>query len=141
MSNIKNEVLVAFKKEFGDLKEKFEAIDLLEQKEGMDYNYQFLEVDSERKNVISNPGVYMFLGNDHVYRVGKSSRNCINRVKEHLDNWTSADGHCIWDIDKYGDKSILLLNVKDRSDAHWVLSLEAFFESKFKPLIKAKRVG
>lgn len=59
---------------------------------------------------------------------------------QHLDACTAKDGYCVWDIDKFEDKAILLFNVKDKSDKHWLLALEAFFETKFKPLIPAGRV-
>jgi hypothetical protein len=60
---------------------------------------------------------------------------------EHLDACTSKNGFSIWDIDKYPDKSILLFNIKKKDDRHWLLAIEAFFEEKFNPLIKAGRVG
>ena len=136
---MKNQIISALRNEFGEVEKKFVQTDLLENGRKMDYDYNFLKATNS--SVLSNPGVYLFIGNKTVYRVGKSSRNCINRVREHLDAWTQADGYCIWDIADYHDKPILLLNIKDPKDAHWVLSVEAFLETHFEPLIKAKRVG
>ena len=60
---------------------------------------------------------------------------------EHLDARTSKDGYAIWDIDQFEDKSILLFNVKERKDWHWLLAIEAFFEINLSPKIKAGRIG
>ncbi|ELR71720.1 hypothetical protein C900_02305 [Fulvivirga imtechensis AK7] len=58
-----------------------------------------------------------------------------------MEAHTAKNGHCIWDIDKFDDKSILLFNVKNKEDRHWLLALEAYFETRFNPLIKAGRIG
>jgi len=76
-------------------------------------------------NIVWHPGVYLFLGNDAVYRVGM----------QHMTDRTSDNGHSIWDIEKFQDKSILLFNVKEKKDRFWLLGLEAYFENKFSPLI------
>lgn len=60
---------------------------------------------------------------------------------QYLEACTGKDGNCVWDIDKYPDKSILLINVREESDKHWLLSIEAFIETKFQPKIKAGRIG
>ena len=55
-------------------------------------------------------------------------RNSRARVMEHLIASTSFNGYGIWDIAEYDDGSILLFNVKDVADRHWLLALEAYLE-------------
>ena len=140
--SIKQEVINAFVSEFGFIKDKFELIELLENNSAMDYKtIEYLKLPSKDNNIVWHPGVYVFIGNNELYRVGVSMRNSRSRVMEHLKAETSKDGYCIWDINKYQDKSILLFNVKDVSDKHFLLALEAFLETKFQPKIKAGRIG
>jgi hypothetical protein len=139
---IKEQVISAFRSEFNFIQNKFEILDLLENNSEMDYErIEMLKLPTDKYNIVWHPGVYVFLGNNLVYRVGVSINNSRWRVMQHLDACTSQNGHCIWDIDKYDDKSILLFNVKEHADRHWLMALEVYLEEKFKPLIKAKRIG
>jgi hypothetical protein len=139
---MKQQLINAFEREFYFLKDKFELIDLLENDRPMDYDFiENLKLPSEDYNIVWHPGVYTFIGNNSLYRVGVSMQNSRARVMQHLDGCTAKDGYGIWDINGFTDKSILLFNVKNISDKHWLLALEAYFESKFNPLIKAGRIG
>lgn len=141
-STLKQQIIDAFESEFGFVKEKFELIDLLANNSPMDYEtIEYLKLPSDNYNIVWHPGVYAFIGNNELYRVGVSMRNSRARVMEHLDAETSKDGYCVRDIDNYPDKSILLFNVKDKSDRHWLLALEAYLETKYQPKIKAGRIG
>ncbi len=141
-SPIKQQIIEAFETEFGFIKDKFELIDLLSNNSPMEYEtIEYLKLPSENYNIVWHPGVYTFIGNDLLYRVGVSIHNSRARVMQHLDAWTEKDGYCVWDINNHADKSILLFNVKEKSDKHWLLALEAFLETKFQPKIKAGRVG
>jgi hypothetical protein len=139
---MKTEIIKAFECEFGFIRNKFELMDLLENKSPMDNRaINDLKLPSVENNIIWHPGVYMFIGNKSLYRVGVSMHNSRHRVMQHLDEGTTKDGHCIWDIDKFKDKSILLINVKNREDRHWLLALEIFIETRFNPKIRAGRIG
>lgn len=140
--SINQQIIDAFEIEFGAIRNKFEILDLLSNNSPMDYEtINHIKLPSEEYNIVYHPGVYAFIGNGTLYRVGVSMKNSRERVMQHLDACTEKDGYNIWDINKYPDKSILLFNVKDKSDRHWLLSLEAFFEAKFQPKIKAGRIG
>jgi hypothetical protein len=141
-TTIRQELIDAFEQEFFFIRDKFELIDLLANNSPMDCEtIEYLKLPSAENNIVWHPGVYAFLGNNSLFRVGVSMHNSRARVMQHLDACTTKDGYCVWDIEKFEDKSILLFNVKNKVDRHWLLSLEAFFESKFKPLIKAGRIG
>src|SRR4051812_23714895 len=118
---IKEKVISAFKAEFQFIEGKFEIMDLLENNGEMDYHIiGSLKLPSGDYNIVWHPGVYVFIGNNSVYRVGVSMINSRGRVMEHLESCTEADGHCIWDIDTFDDRSILLFNVKQKEDFHWL---------------------
>ena len=139
---MKQTLIEEFKKEFGFLESKIEIMDLLENNSPMDYKtIEYLKLPTEENNIVWHPGVYAFIGNNQLYRVGVSMRNSRSRVMEHLDANTNKNGFSIWDINKYDDKSILLFNVKNKEDRHWLLAIEAYFETKFKPNIRAGRIG
>lgn len=141
-TTIRQQLIDAFEQEFSFIRDKFELIDLLANNTPMDYEtIEYLKLPSDEYNIVWHPGVYAFIGNSSLYRVGVSMHNSRARVMQHLDACTAKDGHCIWDIDKFEDKSILLFNVKNKADRHWLLALEAFFENKFSPLISAGRIG
>ena len=140
--NMRTQMIEAFEQEFSFIKDKFEIMDLLANDSPMKNEViEYLKLPSNDYNIVWHPGVYAFLGNNIVYRVGVSMNNCRAKVMQHLDDYTTKDNYCIWDIDKFDDKSILLFNVKNKDDRHWLLALEVFFENKFKPLIKAGRIG
>lgn len=140
--SIKERVLNEFFLEFGPIKDQFEVIDLLGNNSPMDYEViKYLKLPSEENNIVWHPGVYVFLGNNQVYRVGVSVRNSRARVMQHIKVSTQKNGFSIKDINNYPDKSILLFNIKDPKDIHWLLALELFFERKLDPKIKAGRMG
>lgn len=139
---IEQQLLQSFEQEFGFLKEKFEIMNLLGNNSPMDYEtIKNLCLPSDENNIVWHPGVYVFIGNNSIYRVGVSMNNSRWRVMQHLEAGTAKDGHSIWDIDQFENKSILLFNVKNKSDKYWLLALEVFFETQFQPLIRSGRIG
>jgi hypothetical protein len=68
-----------------------------------------------------------------------SMRNSRERVMQHLVASTGHNEYNIWHIAEYDDCAILLFNVKDVADRHWLLALEVFLERKFNPLIPSLR--
>jgi len=139
---MKDKIITAFKTEFAFIADKFEIMDLLSNNSPMDYEaIEYLKLPSEENNIVWYPGVYLFIGNTNLYRVGVSMNNSRARVMQHLDAHTNNGEHSIWDINNYEDKAILLINVKNAKDKFWLLAIEAYFEMNFNPLIRAKRVG
>lgn len=139
---VKQLLIDAFKQEFSFITDKFEIIDLLANNSPMDHEViEYLKLPSDNYNIVWHPGVYAFIGNNQLYRVGVSMQNSRARVMQHLEACTAKNGFCIWDIADYDDQSILLFNVKNKEDRHWLLAIEAFLEIKFLPLIKASRIG
>lgn len=141
-ATIKQQLIESFSKEFSFISDRFEIIDLLANGTPMDYKtIEYLKLPSVNYNIVWHPGVYAFVGNNSLYRVGVSMHNSRARVMQHLEACTAKDGYCIWDINDFEDRSILLFNVKNKRDRHWLLALEAYLESEFIPLIRAGRIG
>ena len=139
---MKAKIIEAFKSEFNSILEKIEIIDLLDNNSPMDSEtIEYLKLPSNENNIVWHPGVYFFIGNNELYRVGVSLTNSRARVMQHLEAFTGNGINTIWDINNFEDKSILLLNVKEKKDKFWLLAIEAYFEMNYNPLIKAKRIG
>lgn len=139
---LRRQIIQAFDEEFHFIKERFVVIDLLANNSPMEHRaISKLVYPSEKNNVIWHPGVYCFIGNNQLYRVGVSVNNSRHRVMQHLANHTSKNGYGIWDIEPFHDRAILLFNVKKIEDRYWLLALEAYLEAKFKPLMRAGRIG
>ncbi len=139
---MKFKIIESFNTEFSSIREKVEIIDLLANNSQMETEtIEYLKLPSEENNIVWHPGVYFFIGDNELYRVGVSLTNSRARVMQHLEAHTNNGTNSIWDINNFEDKSILLFNVKDRKDKFWLLAIEAYFEMNFNPLIKAKRIG
>jgi len=139
---IKDDVIAAFKSEFSHVEPNFIILDLLGDNAPMEYEaISKLKMPSVKNDLVWMPGVYVFIGNDAVYRVGVSMENSRRRVLQHLVDQTTYDGYCVWDIATQESKAILLFNVQDTEFNHWLLALEACLEKKFKPRIRSLRNG
>jgi len=128
--------------EFGHIIDKIEFLDLLENGKELDYDHiETLKLPNDSYNIVWHPGVYVFLGNNQIYRVGVSVKNSRARVLQHIYEGTRGNGHEVCDINNFADRAILLINVKNLEDRHWLLSIEMYLEEKLEPLIRAKRNG
>lgn len=119
-----------FEAEFQGIRDKFE--DPLE-----------LDVQGARNSNINKPGVYVIWnGTDSVIKVGRRLTNSRACALQHLAMPTRYKGDNAKTINSLdlNKVKIILFNVKNRDDKHWVAALEIFFELKLNPKIKAKRL-
>jgi len=121
------EIKDKFEKEFSWHKDKFVIFDLPLDKTSTEQTYG-----------VAAPGVYVFWKADQAIKVGRHLENSRKRALEHIRDDTGQQMKKLRD-DK--DAHLLLFNVKDKADIHWVAALEIFLEDKLKPLIKSKRTG
>ena len=131
-----------FETEFKPLKDKFQIIQLLEGKREFDKE-TISEVTHYYKGVdiVWHPGCYVFFGNGKPYKVGRHLENSRKRVLEHIRDNT---GGKISEISQFDDREILLFNVINRDDKHWVAAVEIFLETelrKYGLAIRSKRQG
>ena len=125
------EVKEQFSKEFFALESKFTISEL--------------SIDDALDNgelEVNKPGIYVYWHPDHgVIKVGKSQSNSKKRALEHIrDNTRNSDIN-MNELPIEKEAVLLLFNIKDICDLHWLLSLEAFMEWNTSPAIKAGRIG
>ena len=138
------EIINLFEIEFKEVRDKFEVIKLLDNKRKFDYKeIEFVKLPSNDNNIVWHPGVYVFFGNEKPYRVGRHLANSRARVLQHINADTNNGNNFISDLSKYNDSEIILFNVIDRKDYHWVAALEIYLERVLKKelQIPAKRQG
>jgi len=120
-----------FFNEFSALKSKFNVFEL--------------NIDSALHSgieEINRPGIYVYWHPRHgVIKVGKSQSNSKKRALEHIRDNTHNSKISMSSLPDEEETVLLLFNIKDKSDLHWLLSLEAFMEWNTSPVIKAGRIG
>ena len=128
-----DEIRQIFKSEYGFLVDRFHIAEL-----SLD------EAGTSKEREINLPGVYVHWSPTFgVVRVGKSQTNSRRRSMDHINyNTTSKDKAygMAQLVDEVGAK-VLLFNVADKENVHWLLSLEYFMETQLKPLIPSERNG
>jgi hypothetical protein len=116
-----------FEMEFGKLRDKFEI-----------YNLPLTEAEHSQALHICKPGVYVFWHPRAVIKVGRHFANSRKRAFEHLQDNT---GGKMGALRNDPDTRLLLFNVKEPKNKHWVAALEVFFEEQLSPEIKSGRLG
>jgi len=122
------EVKNLFEMEFGTLRYKFEIYDL-----------PLVEAEHSQAPYIWKPGVYVFWHPARaVIKVGRHFINSRKRAFEHLQDNT---GGTMAALRNDREARLLLFNVKEPRDKHWVAALEVFFEEQLSPEIESGRLG
>lgn len=123
----REEIIDIFKKEFFHCERKFKIFDIT-----MD------NAKTETAIGVVTSGVYVFWKADQVIKVGRSLVNTRKRALEHIRDNT---GKTMEKLKEDKDAHLLLFNVPDKNDIHWVAALEVFFEERLAPQIPSKRRG
>lgn len=115
--------------EFGPINEKFQMLTI---------NLAVARQDNTPGAAM--PGVYLFLKDEQVIKIGRSLTNSRKRALEHIVANTGGEMALL-----EGDESaqIILFNVISPDNLHWVCALEVFLEIKLKNELKirAARTG
>ena len=124
IANIKH----LFKEGFSSLSELFVIIEL-----------QIDAASDSQVPYVANPGVYVYwhprIG---VIKVGRHLKNSRKRALEHIRDNT---GGTMAELHDDNTARLLLFNIRDAKDVHWVAALEVYFESALQPKIHSKRLG
>lgn len=97
------------------------------------------EAPHSAEKYVWHPGVYVWIHpEDGVLRVGRHLTNSRKRALEHIG--ANTGGIMTERAAKPGTR-LLLFNVIDPKDYHWVAALEIFFENELFPEVKAGRKG
>jgi len=122
------EVKNIFEKEFEALRNKFEIYDL-----------PLAEAERSQELEICKPGVYVFWHPTRaVIKVGRHFTNSRKRAFEHLRDNT---GGVMTALKNDKGARLLLFNVKESKDKHWIAALEVYFEEQLSPEVKSGRLG
>jgi len=126
-----SDVKKAFEREFSSLLDKFKVFEL-----------ELEAAANNSDNDVNSPGVYMFWHPDYgVIKVGKSQSNSKKRALEHIRDDTSNERISMATLKEDPNVRLILFNIIDESNLHWILSLEAFMEWNLSPVIHAARMG
>ena len=105
------------------------------------------------KAFVWHPGVYVWVKDNRVIKVGRHLENSRKRALEHLNfhaesnspksfkGWESNLPVERFPFDNPSEISVLLFNVVHLSDCHWVAAVEIFMEEALKPEIRSARKG
>jgi len=121
------DIINMFEVEFAHLKSKFRVYDLTLDK----------AKHASAEGIVA-PGAYVFWKAGEVIKVGRNLTNSRKRALQHIRDNTGGHMKTL-----KGDPTthLLLFNVKNFDDRHWVSALEVFFELRLKPKIRAHRLG
>ena len=122
-----NDVMNVFEKEFVHLRDRFQIYDLTLDRAKY----------ASAEGVVS-PGVYVFWKGGKVIKVGRNLTNSRKRALQHIKDNT---GGYMKALEEDSETHLLLFNVKNSDDRHWVAALEVFFEMRLEPQIRAHRLG
>lgn len=134
-------IIETFKNEFNPILTKFEIIRVLKGQKFNEENVRSAEYIYEKNDIIWHPVVYVFYSKGNVYRLERHFENSRLRVLQHIIDNTRNDTHSIKDLEYSEDAEVILFNVIDAKDYHWVAAVEVFLEKKLDPLIPALRQG
>ena len=122
------QVKYLFEKEFEALRNKFRIIDL-----------SLVEAEISQELHLCMPGVYVFWHPVRgVIKVGRHFTNTRKRAFEHLRDNT---GGVMAALKSNEGTRLILFNVKELKDKHWITAVEVFFEEHLSPEIKSGRLG
>lgn len=126
-----SEVKDIFLEEFSPIKDKFNVIELYIKDAVNNFTVE-----------VNRPGVYAFWHPKHgVIKIGKSQANSKKRALEHIRDNTHNKNIDMKSLSDENDTILLLFNIVNDNDLHWLLSLEAFLEWNTSPAIPADRIG
>jgi len=125
------DVLALFEREFSFIKNRFSV-----------HTIPLREASENNGSVVNCPGVYVFWRRDlGVIKVGKSQSNSKKRALEHIRDNTRNNLFKMKNLANAQETVLILFNIRDKRDVHWLLSLEAFLEWNSYPVIPSGRIG
>jgi len=126
-----SDVKAIFEREFAALGPKFNVLAL-----------SVAEAEHEAAPSVNAPGVYVHWHPERgVLKVGKSQKNSKARAFQHFQSGPEWYVSQMRQLKEHPSYQLLLFNVRERSDLHWVLSLEAYLERELHPAFPSFRNG
>ena len=108
------------------------------------HKFVVLEVElssllSSKADFIYHPGVYVHYNKAEIIKVGRHLTNSRKRAYEHVQDGTQFEGFSMSSLKEDESAGVVLINVVDPADYHWVAAVELFLEKALQPRIKSKR--
>ena len=126
-----DEVISFFEQEFGFVKNRF-----------LVQNISLNEARSNTEISVNSPGIYIHWRDDlGVIKVGKSQSNSKKRALEHIKDNTKNDEFEMRCLETDENARLILFNILDKGNMHWLLSLEAYMDWNTNPVIPSGRIG
>ena len=98
----------------------------------------FDEAETSKDPDVARGGVYVWWVDNQVYKVGRSLENSRKRALEHIRDNT---GGKMAEFKNNPGARLILYNIKNEGNLHWMIALEYFFEWILEPVIPAERRG
>jgi hypothetical protein len=127
------EIIDFFNKEFGSLLKKFEII-----------VKPISDVRNATDEFIWKPGCYVWWDSKNgPIKVGRSLSNSRKRALDHLsaDYKNREKNEIIAHMKDNPNSKLILFNVKDEKDMHWVAAVEIYLEKNLSPKIPSNKTG
>lgn len=120
-----------FESEYGFLKDKFIIHDISLQ-----------DAKANQEISVNSPGIYVHWRKDlGVIKVGKSQSNSKKRALEHIKDNTKSSEFEMRSLNDDENARLILFNILNKANTHWLLSLEAFLDWNSEPVIRSARIG
>jgi hypothetical protein len=97
--------------------------------------------EKSTKAFVWHPGVYVWIKDNRVIKVGRHLENSRKRALEHLRDNTQFEEFQMVDYRDWEDALLLLFNLIEPSNSHWVAAAEMYLETVLEPAIRSKRLG
>ena len=130
----RSDIVSLFSSEFASIKDRFNIIEL---------HMNYAEQDNSKEAAM--PGVYVYLKDNKVWKVGRHLVNSRKRAIEHVN--VKRTDYKVVNLKSDPEAVLLLFNLKEHAPKngvdfrHWVAALEIFFELRLDPLEKSDRLG
>lgn len=121
------EIKIIFNSEFREISEKFQIHDI-----------RLVDAPNDKTPGAASPGVYVFINEERVIKVGRHLKNSRKRALEHI---VADTGGKMALLKNDALVRLALFNINDMKNLHWVFALEIYFEQNLKPEIRSARLG
>lgn len=116
-----------FRSEFGGIADKFQIHDL-----------RLIDAPFDKTLGAASPGVYVFMNDLNVIKVGRHLQNSRKRALEHI---AANTGSKMASLKNDEAVRLVLFNINNLKDLHWVFALEVYFEQNLQPVVRSARLG
>jgi hypothetical protein len=97
--------------------------------------------EKSTKAFVWHPGVYVWIKDNRVIKVGRHLENSRKRALEHLRDNTQFEEFQMVQYKGQEGVTLLLFNLIHPKNFHWAAAVEMYLETTLQPAIRSKRMG